>query len=112
MASKKEKPGRTNPPGNDESSDEEDTTFHPSAPGDFRGKVTKYPTAALEYPAPPAYNVGEEVFLLIPGQAQPAGPYEVMQSLEGKRYRIKAKGTGQEHHSLVRESDLVYKVQT
>ncbi|KAL6159535.1 hypothetical protein ACJQWK_05968 [Exserohilum turcicum] len=109
MASKKEEFGPTNPPGNDESSDEEETTFNPSAPGDFRGKVTKYSTAT-QYPTPPAYNVGEEVFLLIPGQAQPAGPYEVMQSLDGKLYRIKTKDTGQEHGSLVRESDLVYKV--
>ena len=70
----------------------------------------KYFLPIQQYPTAPAYSVGEEVYLIVPGQTQPAGPYEVMQTLEGALYRIKNKATGQEYGFHVRESDLVYKV--
>ncbi|KAF2112295.1 hypothetical protein BDV96DRAFT_580473 [Lophiotrema nucula] len=109
MTSEDYQNGRTNPPGNEDSSGEDEVVFYQSAPGNFRGKVTDY-TGTSQYPTVPAYNIGVEVYLVIPSQTQPAGPYEVTQTLEGKMYRIKNKSNGQQYSSMVRESDLVYKV--
>lgn len=106
MATEDEISGRTNPPGNDQVSDEEEFNFSTAAPGDFRAKVTPYNTPA-QYPIAPLYNVGEEAYLQVQGQTQPAGPYEVVEVLTGYKYRIKMKATGQEHHELVSENKLL-----
>ncbi|KAL8676743.1 MAG: hypothetical protein Q9186_006762 [Xanthomendoza sp. 1 TL-2023] len=68
----------------DSDSDESDTTasqagrtFSNAVPGTFkyRSRVNEY-NNNVEFPLPPLYAVNELVYLEMPGQAQPAGPYQ------------------------------------
>ncbi|CAN9228265.1 unnamed protein product [Alternaria alternata] len=77
MSSQVRESGRTDPPGNDESSDEED------------------------------FNIGEEVYVQAHGQNQPTGPYEVVTVLAGNKYRLKLKATGVEQRDLISQDKLL-----
>ncbi len=56
---------------------------------------------------PPLYAVNELVYLVISGQAQPAGPYMVSACMGNKQYKIKRVDNGQEHPTTVNEDRLV-----
>ncbi|KAL9063345.1 MAG: hypothetical protein Q9161_009519 [Pseudevernia consocians] len=106
--------GRTNPPGNDESSESEEEQkslagFSKSAPGTFRSKVASYETQT-QFPTPPTYKLNEEVYLLVAGQSQPTGPFQVAAILPNHYYKLKRKDNGQEHPHSVKEGDLVQDV--
>ncbi|CAN9081651.1 unnamed protein product [Alternaria alternata] len=85
MSSQVRESGRTDPPGNDESSDEED----------------------FNYPTAPLYKIGEEVYVQAHGQNQPTGPYEVVTVLAGNKYRLKLKATGVEQRDLISQDKLL-----
>ncbi|KAG4433057.1 hypothetical protein IFR05_011451 [Cadophora sp. M221] len=93
--------GRTNPPGNEKVSDSEDddlneyNTFSNSAPGSFRSRTLDYGYQAA-FPTEPLYKLGEVVYIAIPGQAQPAGPFVITKILEGNQYKVKRQDTDAE----------------
>ncbi|KAL8698676.1 MAG: hypothetical protein Q9224_001745 [Gallowayella concinna] len=99
----------------DSDSDESDTTasqagrtFSNAVPGTFkyRSRVNEY-NNNVEFPLPPLYAVNELVYLEMPGQAQPAGPYQVSACVGNKQYKIKRVDNGQEHPTIVNEDRLV-----
>ena len=61
----------------------------------------------VKFPLPPLFAVNEIVYLIIPGQNQPAGPFVVSASLDNKRYRIRRQDNGQEHPTTVTEERMV-----
>lgn len=60
----------------------------------------------LKFPMPPKYKMNEDVYLVVAGQPQPAGPYQVIAILANQCYKLKRKDNGQEHPQLVKEEDL------
>jgi hypothetical protein len=60
-----------------------------------------------KFPAEPLYSIGEEVYISVPGQAQPAGPYLITKVLDDNKYKVKRKDTGVELPQPVRESELL-----
>lgn len=54
--------------------------------------------------------MNEEVYLLVTGQDQPAGPYRVTAILADHYYNLKRGDNGQLHPQSVREEDLVVRV--
>lgn len=58
----------------------------------------------------PLYRVGEVVYLVVPGQTQPAGPYVISKIEENALYRIRRQDNSQEHHQAVREDQLLVPV--
>ncbi len=60
-----------------------------------------------QFPLPSLYAVNEVVYLVVPGQSQPAGPYTVSASMGDKQYKIKRVDNGQEHPTTVTEERLV-----
>ena len=61
----------------------------------------------VKFPKSPLYKVNENVYLVVPGQAQPAGPYQVVAVLSNSQYKLKRRDNGQEHPNPVKEQDLV-----
>ncbi|CAN9093499.1 unnamed protein product [Alternaria alternata] len=106
MSSQVRESGRTDPPGNDESSDEEDFNPSTASPSDFRSRITSY-TNQAQYPTAPLYKIGEEVYVQAHGQNQPTGPYEVVTVLAGNKYRLKLKATGVEQRDLISQDKLL-----
>ena len=51
--------------------------------------------------------IGEEVYISVPGQAQPAGPYLITKVLDDNKYKVKRKDTDVELPQPVRESELL-----
>lgn len=47
------------------------------------------------------------VYLVVPGQTQPAGPFTVAACVGNKQYKIKRIDNGQEHPTTVAEDKLV-----
>ncbi|KAL8664456.1 MAG: hypothetical protein Q9202_003006 [Teloschistes flavicans] len=85
--------GRTKDVKQDQDSDSEgsDTSeqgFSNAVPGTFkyRSRVNQY-SYSVEFPEPPLFAVNEVVYLVIPGQAQPAGPFMVSAYIGNKRSR-------------------------
>jgi hypothetical protein len=60
-----------------------------------------------KFPLEPLYQIGEVVYIAIPGQAQPAGPYVITRILDNNQYRVKRQDTGAELAQPVRESELM-----
>ena len=59
----------------------------------------------------PLYRIGEVVYLVVPGQTQPAGPYVINKIEENATYRISRQDNPQEHHQQpVKEDQLVVRV--
>ncbi|QGI65245.1 hypothetical protein CEK26_009196 [Fusarium fujikuroi] len=99
---------RTNPD-YDSSSDEEVTrgfsVCHfqlltaPSAP--------KLSLPRRRWPRQPLYEINEVVYVAVPGQAQPTGPYIIISTnFENRTYGLKRQDTGQMHLTAVAEVDL------
>ena len=63
-----------------------------------------------QFPTEPLYGVNEEVYLMVAGQSQPAGPYLIIAILANRQYKLKQKNNGQEHSQPVKEDDLVLPV--
>ncbi len=61
----------------------------------------------MKFPTPPLFAVNEVVFLVVPRQSQPAGPFVVSASIGNGQYKIKRADNGQEHPSTVKEDQLV-----
>ena len=61
----------------------------------------------MKFPSPPLFAVNEVVYLVIPGQTQPAGPFAISASMGNKQYKIKRVDNGQEHPTTVNEDQLV-----
>ncbi|KAI4204083.1 MAG: hypothetical protein LQ350_001476 [Teloschistes chrysophthalmus] len=91
-----------------EGSDTPEQGFSNAVPGTFkyRSRVNQYGNN-VEFPVPPLFAVNEVVYLVIPGQAQPAGPFMVSAYMGSKRYKIKRVDNGQEHGTAVDEDKLV-----
>lgn len=62
---------------------------------------------SVQYQTEPLYSLDEVVYLRIPGQAQPAGPYIVSAILENGRYKLKSSPTSQELSQEVSEEQLL-----
>lgn len=60
-----------------------------------------------QFPFPSLYAVNEVVYLVIPGQSQPAGPYTVAAIMGSRQYKIKRVDNGQQHPTTVAEDRLV-----
>ncbi|KAF5675601.1 hypothetical protein FDENT_9736 [Fusarium denticulatum] len=61
----------------------------------------------LQWPRQPLYEINEVVYVAIPGQAQPAGPYIIISTnFENRTYGLKRQDTGQTHPTAVAEVDL------
>lgn len=60
----------------------------------------------MQFPEPPLFAVDEIVYLDIPGQTLPAGPFMISASLGDKLYKIKRVDTGEEHPTSVAENRL------
>jgi hypothetical protein len=69
-------------------------------PFSFRLIIAKFPTAST-------YQEGEEVYLQVAGQQEPAGPYIIVAVLGNEMYTIKLKNTGVQHPSSVSANSLV-----
>ncbi|KAG6368906.1 hypothetical protein INS49_003124 [Diaporthe citri] len=72
--------GRSRKKPEDDSSEEDvdqSPEFSDSASGKFRGRVQAYASPA-DFPQEPLYKVRQIVYLAVPGQSQPAGPYVVV----------------------------------
>ncbi|MCJ1378595.1 hypothetical protein MMC17_001694 [Xylographa soralifera] len=111
MSNKPDQSGRTNPPGNDEGSDSDDEVnvrdaFSKSASGRFRSKVIEYQNQS-RFPTAPLYRIDDEVYLIVTGQSQPAGPYLITAILANRRYNLKRKDTSEAVTQSVSENDLV-----
>lgn len=61
----------------------------------------------MKFPTAPLYAVNEIVYLLVPGESQPAGPFVVIASLENGQYQLKNMATGVQHPVTVSEAQLV-----
>jgi len=112
--------GRTQPSGAESDSDSDSDNapvLKPASadessilvPGGFRGKVAKYETAA-QFPSPPLYSEGETVYLIVPGQGEPDGPFVVASIEANNMYRLRRVDNGQEHSQSVTENSLVVPV--
>jgi len=60
----------------------------------------------LKFPTAPLYQINEQVYVMVAGQAQPAGPYLVIAILDNRQYRLKRADNGQELVQSVAEDDL------
>ncbi|VTT62848.1 unnamed protein product [Fusarium fujikuroi] len=88
---------RTNPD-YDSSSDEE--------PQNYRSRVEEYANKP-DWPRQPLYEINEVVYVAVPGQAQPTGPYIIISTnFENRTYGLKRQDTGQMHLTAVAEVDL------
>ncbi|KAF5724180.1 hypothetical protein FMUND_1082 [Fusarium mundagurra] len=88
---------RTNPD-YDSSSDEE--------PRQYRSRVEEYANKP-DWPRQPLYEINEIVYVAVPGQAQPAGPYIIISTnFENRTYGLKRQDTGQVYSTAVAEVDL------
>ncbi|KAI1495538.1 hypothetical protein F5X99DRAFT_403213 [Biscogniauxia marginata] len=102
--------GRTKPEDSDDDDWELDDliTFSEKAEGKFRSRVNQYSGQdQTQFPRAPLFTVGEVVYLIVSGQSQPAGPFEVESVNVDGYYRIKRMDNGQLHNDPVDESRLV-----
>lgn len=60
-----------------------------------------------KFPTAPLYGINEEVYIIMAGQAQPAGPYLISSILANGLYRLRYKGTGDALNQSIAEKDLV-----
>jgi len=103
--------GRTNPPGNDDDSGSEDDykyDYPDGVEGRYRARVKKYDNP-VRFPTASTYQEGEEVYLQVAGQQQPAGPYIVVAVLANEMYIIKSKSNDLQHPSSVSAGSLLVK---
>ena len=68
-----------------------------------------YLTSVLskKFPTQPAYSINDEVYLIIAGQPQPAGPYLITSILANRCYKLRRKDNGDAVDQSVIENDLV-----
>ena len=64
----------------------------------------------MKFPTAPLYAVNEVVYLVVPGQSRPAGPFVVIASLDNQQYRLKDRTTGVERQGTFHETQLVVPV--
>ncbi|KAF2229904.1 hypothetical protein EV356DRAFT_536839 [Viridothelium virens] len=105
--------GRSNPSydnAEEEGEEEEErlasASFQEAVPGKFRTRVNEYQNQS-KFPTAPLYKVNEVVYLVVPGQAQPSGPFLVTAVEENDKYRIRRQDNGQAHPGSVPQASLV-----
>jgi CheY-like chemotaxis protein len=49
------------------------------------------------------------VYVYVPGQQKPVGPYVIVEVLSKEQYRLQEKASGREHHKLVPGLHLLVK---
>lgn len=63
-------------------------------------------TQASQDPVRPLYGVGEVVYVAVPGQQVPSGPYTIVSVTANCQYTLKRQDNHQLHPYLIPESDL------
>ncbi|KAM7218394.1 hypothetical protein V8F06_006158 [Rhypophila decipiens] len=102
---------RTRPEEDSSSEDDEPqnptSSTHTHVPqGKYRSRVDEYADKA-SFPTEPLYRVGEVVYLVVPGQSQPLGPYQIVSSdFASSTYVIKRVDNGVTYPASVLESSL------
>jgi hypothetical protein len=59
-----------------------------------------------QYARPPLYPVNDVVYLRVPGQLQPTGPFIVTAITDSDRYKLKRKDNGEPYPFEVEEHSL------